>query len=77
MNKFFSYINFINFIFIKKMNLEIIEREKKRNLKCEECELIPNISLYNYKDIKLNLVCDEGHSNNFNLKDYIKKIKKI
>ena len=57
------------------MNLEITG--KKRNLKCEECELMPNFSLYNYKDIKLNIVCNEGHSNNFNLNDYIKKIKNV
>ena len=29
---------------------------KSYNLKCEKCELIPNFSLYNYKDIKLNLI---------------------
>ena len=59
------------------MNLAITEREIKRNLKCEECELIPTFSLYNYKDIKLNIVCNEGHSNTFNLNDYIKKIKNL
>ena len=50
---------------------------KSYNLKCEKCELIPNFSLYNYKDIKLNLICNEGHSNTLNLDNYIKKIKKI
>ena len=48
---------------------------KPIDLKCEKCELIPNFSLYNYKDIILNLICNKGHSNNLNLDNYIKKIK--
>ena len=59
------------------MNLEITQIGKKRNLKCEECELVPNFSLYNYKDIILNLICNKGHSNNLNLDNYIRKIKNI
>ena len=50
---------------------------KPFNLKCEKCKLIPNFSLYNYKDIKLNLFCNEGHSNNLNLDNYIKEIKNV
>ena len=50
---------------------------KPYDLECEKCELIPNFSLYNYKDIKLNLVCNKGHLSNLNLDNYIKKIKNI
>ena len=50
---------------------------KPCDLKCEKCELIPNFSFYNYKDIILNLVCNKGHINNLNLDNYIRKIKNI
>ena len=49
--------------------------QKCFDLKCEKCGLIQNFSIYNYNDIKLNLICNNGHSNNLNLDDYIKKIK--
>ena len=48
---------------------------KSFDLKCEKCKLFQNFSLYNYNDLKLNLICNNGHSNNLNLDDYIKKIK--
>ena len=65
----------------KKLNLDcpisIVNNSisKPYDLKCDKCELIPNFSLYNYKGIKLNLICNKGHSNNLNLDNYIKKIK--
>ena len=34
------------------------------NFKFEQCDLIPNFTLYNYKDIKLNIICDNGYSDN-------------
>ena len=48
---------------------------KHFDLKCEKCELIQNFSIYNYNNIKLNLSCNNGHSKNLNLDEYIKKIK--
>ena len=50
---------------------------KSYNLKCEQCDLIPNFTLYNYKDIKLNIIWNNGHSDNLNLNEYIKKKSNI
>ena len=64
----------------KEINLDCpvsIVNLKQYDLKCEKCKIIPKFSLYNYKDIKLNLICNEGHSNNLNLDYYIKKIKNV
>ena len=49
--------------------------ENEFNLKCDECSLIPNFTLYNYIDcIKLNMICKENHSITCSLNDYIKNI---
>ena len=48
--------------------------ENEFNLKCDECSLIPNFTLYNYIDcIKLNMICKEHHSFTSSLNNYIKK----
>ena len=46
------------------------------HFKCENCDLIPNFTLFNYEEIQLNIICDEEHSNQLNLDYYIKKILK-
>ena len=57
---------------------DVIINSKKDALhfKCENCDLIPSFTLFNYEEMQLNIICNEEHSNQFNLDDYIKKILK-
>ena len=45
-------------------NLDCAYSITSYNFKFEQCDLIPNFTLYNYKDIKLNIICNNGHSDN-------------
>ena len=60
----------------KGNNLDFPDSVKVIQFKCESCPLIPNFTLYNNHKLKLNVICNEEHSNNYNLEEYIMKIIK-